>query len=749
MPGLFRHVLHRAARLCAGAAAVLASLSSPSFAAEHPLNAPHPLEAYEEAAIYSAFGGRSPRTLDPQRSYSSDETVYTYSIYEPLYQYHYLKRPYVLEPRTAEAVAKPKYFDREGAPLADDADPSLIAESVYDIRIKKGIYYAPHPAFAKDREGKFLYHALPYEDALRRRRVADFPETGTRELTAEDYVYGIRRLASPRVGSPILGTMSGYIPGLKELAADLRALNEKTGKAAWLDLRTVPFSGAEALDAHTLRIRVRGKYPQFSNWLTMAFFAPLPWEAERFYHQQGFADGNFSLDTWPVGTGPFMMSVFEENRRHEMVRNPNFRTVRYPCEGAPGDKEAGYLEGCGKPLPLTDRAVFDMEKEAVPLQTKFLQGYYDSPSIDRVDTGLGYLAAMQDSEEKAALYQEKALKFPETVEASLWYIGFNWLDPVLGGTGTPEAQTRARKLRQAISIAVNWEENLAIFQKDQGMPAHGPIPPGLFGWRDDGPSAFNPVVYRRDEQGRVVRRSIEEARALMREAGYPDGRDEKTGRPLVLSFDYQNASQGAKAYLEWYQRQFAKLGIQLDIRATDYNRFQDKMSRGAAQIFLWGWVADYPDAENFLFLFYGPNAKAKTGGENASNYSSPEFDRAFEAMKYLEDGPEKAELIDRMIRIMQTDAPIMFGYYPKAAAAFHAWVTNAKPTSMIRNFLPYVGIDAAKRRASIEAWNQPVLWPLALLGGALFILLAGARAVWRRRDARRLREEKPRGGTSS
>lgn len=95
--------------------------------------------------------------------------------------------------------------------------------------------------------------------------------------------------------------------------------------------------------------------------------------------------------------------------------------------------------------------------------------------------------------------------------------------------------------------------------------------------------------------------------------------------------------------------------------------------KGAAQIFFWGWNADYPDAENFLFLFYGPNGKVKNEGENAANYESEAFDAAFREMRFLEDGPRRAELIDRMIRILQKDAPILFGYFPPGAAAYHAW----------------------------------------------------------------------------
>ena len=112
----------------------------------------------------------------------------------------------------------------------------------------------------------------------------------------------------------------------------------------------------------------------------------------------------------------------------------------------------------------------------------------------------------------------------------------------------------------------------------------------------------------------------------------------RTGAPLVLYYDSMTGG-GSNPQFDWMRRQLAKLGVQLDVRATDYNRFQDKMRRGSAQIFFWGWNADYPDAENFLFLLYGPNAKAKTGGENAANYDSPEYDKLFEQMKLLDDGP--------------------------------------------------------------------------------------------------------------
>jgi ABC-type transport system substrate-binding protein len=102
---------------------------------------------------------------------------------------------------------------------------------------------------------------------------------------------------------------------------------------------------------------------------------------------------------------------------------------------------------------------------------------------------------MGDDRKKEQEYKEKGIKLPTTIEANNWYIGFNWLDPVVGKGDTPEQAERNRKLRQAFSIALDWEEHIAIFERGQGVAAQGPLPPSLFGYREDGPSAFNPYVY--------------------------------------------------------------------------------------------------------------------------------------------------------------------------------------------------------------------------------------------------------------
>jgi ABC-type transport system substrate-binding protein len=708
-------------------------------------NNPHPTGSEKTNTMFVPFLERSPKYLDPTSSYSNDETPFTYQVYEPPYGYHYLKRPYVLVGRTAEEIAHPLYLGKDRKELPDDAPGDQIAETVYDIKIKPGIKYAPHPAFAKHAKGDYVYHAMKREDVADKHKISDFKETGTRELTADDYVYSIRRLATPRVKSPSFSTMADYIVGLKEYGDKIVEIDKalRRGMAPtdrdlpFLDFRQYPFAGAEAIDRHTLRIRVRGKYPQLKYWLAMTFFAPIPWEAEKFYAQPGMAEKNLTLNYWPVGTGPYMLTEYVENRRHVLERNPNFRGEAYPCEGEPGDKEKGYLDDCGKTIPFIDKVVFDIEKERVPLDAKFLQGYYDSPAIERLDFGTTMIVAMGDDKKKEKEYKDKGIKLPTTIEANNWYIGFNWLDPVVGKGDTSGQVERNRKLRQALSIAIDWEEHVAIFERGQGVAAQGPLPPSLFGYREGGPSAFDPVVYQKGPDRKPMRRSIDEAKKLLAEAGYPGGRDATSGKPLVLNFDYQSSPTPAvKALLDWYTKQFAKIGVQLEVRATDYNRFQEKMTKGSAQIFFWGWLADYPDAENFLFQLYGPNAKALTdgNGENNSNYRNPDFDKAFEQMKFLEDGAEKQLLIDRMIEIAQKDAPWSFGYFPTSAAAFHQWITNGKPTQIVRNHIGYLRLDPELRARKLAEWNQPVWWPIPLLAIVLFAALVPAWFAWRRRE---------------
>jgi ABC-type transport system substrate-binding protein len=143
--------------------------------------------------------------------------------------------------------------------------------------------------------------------------------------------------------------------------------------------------------------------------------------------------------------------------------------------------------------------------------------------------------------------------------------------------------------------------------------------------------------------------------------------------------------------------------------------------KGTAQIFSWGWNADYPDPENFLFLLYGPNAKVGKNGENAANYSNPEFDRLFERMKNMNNSAQRQSIIDQMLSIARRDAPWLWGLHPKQFSLYHSWFSNAKPNLMANNTLKYKRIDPQLRYEKRKAWNNPVLWPVISLV-ILFIL---------------------------
>ena len=698
---------------------------------KQPWNRPYPADDAGRNILYSLFQER-PKHLDPARSYSSNEVTFTGQIYEPPLQYHYLQRPYELIPLTATAVPVPRYLDAGGRELPADASSDDIAFSVYDITIEPGIMYQPHPAFARNPQGELLYRDLDADDLAAIHVLGDFRETGTRELTAADYVYQLKRLARPQLNSPILGLMSEYIVGLEDYAKTLanafEALAAGETEGVYLDLASYPLEGVEVIDRYRYRIRIHGKYPQLLYWLAMPFFAPVPHEADRFYSQAGMQERNITLDWYPVGTGPYMLTVNNPNRQMVMEVNPNFHGETYPSEGMPDDRAAGLLDDAGKQLPFIDKVVFSLEKETIPYWNKFLQGYYDMSGIssDSFDQAINIGSSGEVSLTDDML--EQGIELSTAVSTSIFYTGFNMLDPVVGGDS--EA---ARKLRQAISIAIDTEENISIFLNGRGIPAQGAIPPGIFGY-EDGEAGINPYVYERTEHG-PARKSIAVAKQLLAEAGYPDGRDIKTGKPLVLYFDTAATGPDAKARLDWLMKQFAKLNIQLVIRSTDYNRFQEKMLKGTAQIFQWGWNADYPDPENFLFLLYGPNSKVELNGENAANYRNDKFDRLFDRMKDMENGPERQAIISRMMGVARQDAPWVWGYFPKQFTLRHTWLKNSKPNLMANNSLKYQRIEPGVRAALQQQWNQPVRWPLYMLAGLLFLVLLPAWISYRRKQA--------------
>lgn len=691
-------------------------------------NNPHSKEKSASNTLFSSFP-ISPKRLDPVVSYNANEWAFIGQIYEPPLQYNYLQRPYTLEPLTLIKMPTIRYLNKEREEV-DENDKS-VAFSEYRLDLRKDVKYQNHPAFAKDETGHLLYAALTKEELEKIDTLEDFPKMDTRHLLAEDYAYAIKRMGVRQNHSPILDSMQSYIVGLESFSHTITKIaRQKRAKGEVFDLRTYDISGVKVLDDYTLVIEIKGKYPQFLYWLTMNFFAPIPWEADIFYQQKGLIAKNLTLNWYPVGTGAYYLAENNPNKQMRLVKNPNFHDEVYP---------GSDQNDSGKKLPFIDEIIYALEKESIPLWNKFLQGYYDASGISSEAFDQAVQISSSGSMGLSEEMKKKSISLIESVEPSIYYTAFNMVDPVVGGY-----TESAKKLRQAISIALDQEEYISIFMNEIGMAAQSVIPPGIFGY-EEGEKGTNKVVYDWID-GKRVRKSLEFAKQLLAEAGYPNGVSNKTGRPLKLHYDTTGTGPDGRALMDWYRKQFDALGIQLVIRATDYNRFQDKVRNGKTQLFSWGWNADYPDPENFLFLLYGPNASIDTHGVgiNSANYKNPVFDKLFEKMKTMKNTPERMEIIRQMIEISREDAPWIWGIHPKSLALFHAWYRNVVPNAMANNTLKYKRIDAALRVEKQKQWNQPVVMPLFIMVLFVLIMLFSLRRIYRHRQNRVIFQEEGR-----
>lgn len=714
-------------------------------ACEGPWNSPYP-GSHDGQSIYYVAYRTPPKHLDPAQAYYSHELDLLANVYEPPLDYHYLKRPYELVPLTAKSIPTPVYFDSKNNMLPGDPDGKLVARAEYTIQIKPDIKFQPHPCFAKTKDGSLRYLKLSEGDVEDIESIDGFESTGTRTLKAADYVTQICRLTDPRVNSPIYSTMKQYIAGMGEyriaLEAKIDSLRRERAKKLGLDDVTllderqhpivvdylsIPFPGAQVIDEHTYRITLKKKYPQLRYWLAMNFFTAIPQEAVDFYGQAPLIARDITLDRFPVGTGPYRIERNIPELEVVMLKNEHYHDDLFPTEGADGDLEAGWLEDAGKRLPFIERIVWKLEKESLPRWNKFTQGYYDHFQEVPESTFDQAVQMVSGTTDVSTKMEERGIQLSKNIEFELWEFAFNMDDPIVGGLD-PEK----KKLRQAIAIAIDSEEYIRIFLNGRAVPAHGPIPPGIYGAIDPSKSP-NPFVYNRHpETGEPIRKSIEEAKRLLEEAGYKNGLG-PDGKRLEISFDNAFNRPSQLTQIIWLQKRFDLLGIRLISNTTDHSTYREKLLNGNVQMVMSGWSLDYPDPENFLFLLFGPNSKQRFGGENVSNYANPKVDKLFIKMESMENGPARQAVIDELVGIVQSDAPWAFVYHEEAFELRHSWIRNAKTTMVSRNIYKYRRIDPEARDAMRQQWNKPVLWPVVGLFIVMVLLVLPAVRVVRRK----------------
>jgi ABC-type transport system substrate-binding protein len=636
-------------------------------------NNPYPPEDARRNILYRALID-DPKRLDPSVSYTVDEGEVLSLICNSYFQYHYLKQ----SPLTLELGIGAVVPTQHPSPAWVMEGGKRVARTgvLWSFRLKPGLLFQDDPCF---------------------------PGGRGREVVAADVIYSFKRMADPKVPCPVLPYFLDKVVGLQEYN-DYQRQRAKKGLPADY---SYPVEGLQLdpADKYTFRILLNQPYPQLRYLMAMYFTAPIPREAIHYY--------GADFRRHPVGCGPFVLAEWTPKLRLVLKRNPNFRTEYYPSAGDSGDRKAGLLADAGKRLPLADGIVYTILKEGVTGWNLFLEGYMDAWSVPKE-------SFRQVVSRQGTLTPQMAangIRMDRSRDPNVYFYAFNMKDPTVGGY-TPEK----RKLRQAISMAMDVRTYIDLFHSGLGQPAQFVIPPGIFG--------FDKAYRNPYRQFNLAR-----ARQLLAEAGYPNGIDAKTGERLSISYDNTATDPSERQTMLWVMQQFRRLGIRLVPRVCRYEELQDRIQKGQFQLVLYGWLADYPDPENFVFLLYGRNDRTV----NAAAYDNPEYNRLFEQMRAMDDGPERLSIIRKMRAIEVEDCPVAFSDHGEGLGLHYMWVTNEKLHPVALDGDKYRGIDAERRARLREAWNQPHYGPLLAL--AAFLVCGSIPAVFtvRNRKSRHLR----------
>ena len=650
-------------------------------------NNPYPDADRDKKVLYSSFF-EAPKTLDPAVAYTTAEHIITANVFDTLLEYHFLERPFRLIPGLAEAVP-------QGRRLAD-------GRQSYRFNVRKGVLFHADPCFELGQAGR-----------------------STREVVAADFAFALSRIADPAVNSPVISSF-GQVQGFAEFGKRLADMRRNDRAFAAMPAqeqyaRAGAIAGVVVHGTHELEIVLAEPNAQILYWFAMPFTTPIAWEAVAYYTGR---EGRAHFADHPVGTGPYRLALYEKQYRFTLERNPAWYGATPAAADAPGALFPARIDAedvaekridpayAGRRLPFVDRVRFFRERENIPRFNKFLQGYYDDGGIIKES-----FDSVIQQDRLSPEMQARGVRLDKEVEPSVFYIGFNMDDPVVG----ERAGERGRKLRQAMSAVIDIRRYLELFLNRRGVPAQTPLPPGIFGYDEAYKNPFRQY-------------DLERGRALLAEAGFKSGINPVTGQRLKLTFDTSATTSEALLQFEFYASCWRDLGLDVEIVATTYNQFQDKVRRGAYQIFSWGWIADFPDPENFFFLLACENGRSKSGGPNTANFCHPEFDRLYKQMKDMPSNAERAGLIRRMLAILERERPWIELYHRENYLLNHAWLLNAKSPGISNPTFKYKDVQPELRARLQAEWNAPVRWPAYLVLIAIVALAVPAvRTYYRER----------------
>ena len=532
-------------------------------------------------------------------------------------------------------------------PLTAEAIPEPEEKGTrYTFRIRPGILYADDPAFKGQK----------------------------RELVARDLEYAIKRFRDPQNRSPYEWLFENKIVGLDELAEKAK----KTGKFDY----DAKIAGIEVRDKYTISFKLKEADYNFLYVLATPMVVPVAREVIEMYADDTHAH--------PVGTGPYLLKEWVRRSKIVLEKNPNHRgyelDTRYADANDEWDRRA--IEDLrGKRLPAIDRIeIYPIEDEQ-PRFLAFLNKEHDL--LD--ETPFAFIHQVLPNGKLAPNLAKEGVRVFKELQPELTYYAFNVSPKAMGrpnpiGGYTPERVA----LRRAMVLAHDREAEINVIRKGQAVPAETPVPPGVVG--------YDPEFHTGAQEYDVAK-----AKALLDMFGYVDRngdgyREQPDGSPLVLHYKYNAGSQEYRQLAELYVKSMNEVGLKMEAQAVQFSDLlKDKkvanyMVSGSA------WIADYPDAQNFLQLLYGPN----TGQSNESEFKLPEYDRLYEKSLTMPDSPERNDIYKELDRLLLAYAPWRLGVHRIFNHLQYPWVKGYKKHPILYTNFKYLDLDVAAQHVAMK-----------------------------------------------
>lgn len=471
---------------------------------------------------------------------------------------------------------------------------------------------------------------------------AAFPNGKGREVEASDFVYSIKRLADSK----------NQASGWWILDGKLKGLNEWRDKNANLPATNYDeeVEGLKALDKYTLQFKLAKPFPQFLYSLAMGFTSVVSKEVVAKYGKE--------FINHPVGTGPYVLPKFDQGKRIVYTKNPTFREKFYPSEAS--SEYQNLLGDAGKKLPLVDKVIVHVMVESQPAWLKFNKGEIDYFGVPKDN----FATAVKDNKISGEL-ADKGIVLTISPQLDVTYTSFNYDNKLFHNTN----------LRRAMYLAYDEAKANELFYNNTAFPAQSIVPPGIAG---------NDPAYKNQWKGP----NIELAKKTLALAGYPEGK----GLPEIV-YDIPDSTT-SRQMGEYFQKQMEQIGIKIKISASPWPEFQAKLKKRSGQMFGIAWGADYPDAENFLQLFYGPNSAP---GANSSNYNDPKFNKEFEQAVMMQDSPARTALYEKLNKYIAEEAVSLFGVHRQAYTLQQSWLRNYRASDLHHDNVQYLNLDTAKK----------------------------------------------------